>query len=218
MTRNIILKTGLFISIISLIFNTYVLTKSESKKNQSIDRIDYYRIKNISLYNDLIAAEQQKFFADFYNIWLINFFKSKTENDSINTHILLQRRDASFVKSINYAFNSTVLDPTDNWDEKSMNNVTQYVNLYNQSIKSPAYNGFDSLTLKQISADFSKYEVAHDSLIRNNNKEILNFKKENNRLDKRLAWYKSLGMIFQVIGLILIFLKDSFKEKTTTNK
>ena len=211
--RKFIVTIGLIISIISLIFNTIMISENENKRNTISNEIAYYRIRNSSLYSDFANAEHQEFYAGFYNIWTYNLIKNgNNKEDTLWIRSILQKRDASLIKSINYACNSTVFDPTKNWDEKKKAEIQSLVYYYNALLKLPKYKEFDKKKLTEINEKYSIYEKACDSIIRHNNSVITEFTNKNIVLNKWGIWYRSLGMIFQVVGLLLIFLKDHIKE------
>lgn len=205
--NNLILTLGLGISLVSIVFNVFVFGYHFDIISQKEERLDYINFTNLYLSNEFNHAE---------NI----YFKSKFIEHQINEQVLLDTHKenpiildlmekdlASLrIKSVNYAYNSTLNNDNSKYDSIVVKKIFSFINEFNRN-KKLSKDELDNLNVM-----YQEYYRTHENNMRLNMNEKNELRTEIREHKKRNSWMNFLGVSFQTIGLILVFLKDIKKN------
>jgi hypothetical protein len=204
-----LLLSGLIISVLSLAFNTFIFNYFESKRNSYYQDIDYIKSRNIVMSTELSKAELSKFFSDFYINFLLNYLSSeKYKNDTTSILNLYKKRDASLIKALNYAYNSTITDPINGYDSSKVDEIKEKINMYNMKQAKAYYTPFSDNETDQILRLYNVYNKENNDLIQKNNSKVKENIKNLTKTNNYFIILKIIGFTLQITGLVLIFLKD----------
>jgi len=209
-----LLIAGLIISIISVLFNVFVYTYYSNHISEKENKISFLKSRNLMLSIEYANAEHTSFFSDYYAIEkmsLLNLPKSEIDKDYLRA--LNIRRDMSLAESLNGVINSTIMDPFTDYDSLKIHHINLYNNIFNNRVRSENYSGYTIAESKDILNLYDSYYQEHVNLIKTNNKQIKTLNDETTILKKYFGYSKGVAISLQVIGLILIFLKDTKKSK-----
>jgi len=199
---------GLIISIISILFNVFVYTYFSDEIIEKEEEISFLRSRNLVLSNEFSDAEHFIFFSDYYSIETKKVFTEINNYDSSEIKYLTTQRDLFLIKSLNYSYNSTVLNPLSDKDSTKEFEIKKYIDVFNSNQKSQNIFGLSNKQRASIKNLFTGYYQNHENLIINNNKQIDYLLDDLSDLGRNYEISKGIAVSLQVIGLVLIFLKD----------
>jgi hypothetical protein len=204
-----ILLIGLVVSIISMLFNVYIYTFFANKISEKENDISFLRERNLVLSNEFNHAEHFEFFSDYYSLEIETRMVYENANlNSVHIKNLFIKKDRALIKALNYAYNSTVLDPLTDYDSTKLSEIKEYITEFSANAKSESTAIFDNDKVNQILVLYTDYYTKHEKLIKKNNEEISNLNESLSDLKKRFGISKGIALSLQIAGLILVFLKD----------